>query len=588
MSLSSNRPPTSARSALAGMTVLVLAAAMALLALVPPGTASAAGDYRVWSCRDAAGASLATDAWIPFGNVANPLAHSDTCAAAGGWLGAQMIDPADYAGGALTGYWLTAPPGTSITGYRVEMAGRTSSPPGGTHFELGLLLGGDPLVATGNGCNTDLDPCTFGDLAAAWNDPANVFTASALSLDGLSFAATCTAPSACIAGANASPYPAFGRLYRSQVVLADPQAPIVGALGGSAAADGVLSGRRTVIADVSDVGGGVWRAQLVVDGTVVDQIDGQGRCAQPFTSVAPCPNALQERFELDTTALADGPHQLVVRAWDAAMNLTDSAPRAVIVDNAPAPATVITVPVPAPGPATSTATPSAASSEQGSPSSPATTPSAPVDVLLRVDAPKGRQTLPRRRALHGIVVRTDGTPAAGVPVRFDRRAFGADDDGWTPAGTTTTGPGGAYALPVTRRSGQLRVAIDDDRFAGKPVTLGFVAPIRLKATASAASVRNGNAFTLRARVSGDGGAFAGREALVQARVRGHWRTVDTVEVGTRGLAAWRYRFTSTVLTTRYRLRVVLPKTKGLPWRRTVTQPVGVLVRGSRMERETRN
>jgi hypothetical protein len=57
------------------LVALCLAGAAALPA------AASAGQYHVLSCRDASGAPVSSAAWVPFGNVANPLAHTDTCAA---------------------------------------------------------------------------------------------------------------------------------------------------------------------------------------------------------------------------------------------------------------------------------------------------------------------------------------------------------------------------------------------------------------------------------------------------------------------------------------------------------------------------
>lgn len=552
---------------------LLVAALLALAGVALPAAASAApGTYSVWSCRDADGNPVSTAAWVPFGNVANPLTHSDTCATAGGWLGLQMIDPADYAGGSFVGYAVSAPPGTTIAAYQVQMAGQTSSPTGGTHFELGLMVDG-PLVHTGDGCNLDIDPCRFGDLTAAWDSAANQFSASGLAAGAIDFGATCTAPSSCVVGSNATPYPAFGRLYRSTVQLTDANAPVVGAVAGSVGATGSISGRRAVVADASDLGGGVFRTQLLVDGAVVDQADGRGRCALPFTAAAPCPDATRAQFELDTTTLSDGLHTVAVRAFDAALNATDSAPLEVVVDNAPPP------PVTVAGPTRVVSVPAAplpVTAETASSSVPEPVVKPAVALTLKVP---GRQTLPARTAAAGTVTVPAGTSKAGIPVRFSRRPWGGDDDDWTAAGAGITDGAGRFALPTVRRAGQLRVEVGTG-FAATPAIIGYVAPIDLTLDASALRLENGEGLTLRGRVVGDGGAQSGRDVLVQALVRGSWRTVDSAEIGDDGRITWRYRFTNTSSSARYRFRFVLPKARALPWARTVTDPVTVLVRGS--------
>jgi hypothetical protein len=65
--------------------------------------------------------------------------------------------------------------------------------------------------------------------------------------------------------------------------------------------------------------------------------------------------------------------------------------------------------------------------------------------------------------------------------------------------------------------------------------------------------------------------------LVQAKVRGDWRTVDSVEAGEDGRLTWRYAFTNTTRDAVYRFRLVLPRTKGLPWKRLASDAVEVRV-----------
>jgi 5-hydroxyisourate hydrolase-like protein (transthyretin family) len=227
----------------------------------------------------------------------------------------------------------------------------------------------------------------------------------------------------------------------------------------------------------------------------------------------------------------------------------------------------------------------AAPESQATPPAPETTveaasgtePPAPVSLTLKV--PAARRALPVKGVLRGTAIGSDGTPRAGVPVRFLRRAFGADDDAWTLVSTTTSGADGGYALPAVHRSGQLRIEVGGSGFDARPVVVGFVAPVRLDVTASDATLRNGDTVTLRGRVTGDGGAQSGRDVLVQAQVRGAWRTVDSAEIGDDGRIAWPYRFTSTTQTARYRFRFVLPRAAALPWARIVADPVTVLVSG---------
>lgn len=549
--------------------VLLVCALAAIAAAALPSVASA-GQYSVWSCRDATGTPLSTDAWVPYGNVANPLSHSDTCAA-GGWLGVQMIDPADHAGGSMVGYAFTPPRGTTIASYAIQMAGKTSSPIGGTHFELGLLVGGSPLVDPGNGCRDDLDPCLFGDYGAAWDAPANTFANPSVNTSALAFAATCTAPTACVVGADNLPYPAFGRLYRSEVVVDDPASPVVAPLTGTIADPGPIGGQRTVVADAGDVGGGVQRVELLVDGIVVDQAQGAGHCAIPYTTATPCPDAINTRFQLDTSTLANGGHSVVVRAVDAAGNSADSPALAVDVANVPAPSGVVVVP----GPPVLVPAPPAEQQSQGPPA----VVDAPKPVAVTLHATSARAKLPLGRRLRGTATAPDGSPQGGIQLSFQRRPFGGGEADWTRVGTTTTASDGSFRFPVVRQSGQIRVEPALVTVGGRARVVDFVAPIGVTLDSSANRLSNGDTVTLRGRVRGDGGAYAGRDALVQAIVRGRWRTIDTTEVGDDGRVTWTYRFAHTQTTADYRFRLRLPTTRALPWKAVTSDPVSVLVRG---------
>ena len=100
---------------------------------------------------------------------------------------------------------------------------------------------------------------------------------------------------------------------------------------------GVLSG--TI--DGSD-NSGMQYARLYVDGTQV----AQQVLACDFTRPAPCPASSSNQFSLDTTTLANGPHQIQAAVFDAAGNQTLGSPVQITVENTAliAPTTPITPP----------------------------------------------------------------------------------------------------------------------------------------------------------------------------------------------------------------------------------------------------
>jgi hypothetical protein len=167
-----------------------------------------------------------------------------------------------------------------------------------------------------------------------------------------------------------------------------------------------------------------------------------------------------------------------------------------------------------------------------------------------------------------------------VRLAFERRPFGGDEDDWKPAGTTTTAGDGAFRFPTVRRSGQLRVHPALASVGGRALMVNVVGRLKASLRSSASRLRNGKSVTLRGRVRGDGGAWTGRDVLIQAIVRGHWRTIDTTAVSDRGRIVWRYRFAHTQTTADYRFRLRLPAVRALPWKTVTTRPVSVLVRGA--------
>jgi hypothetical protein len=543
---------------------LILAALAATAAAALPSAAAAApGDFSVWSCRDALGNPADSSAWVPYGTVTNPATRTDTCAS-GGYLQVQMPDPTDRPPGGTTGFKYTFPAGLTPVSYRIEMAGATSSPPDGTLFAIGLTVGGDPATDhITDGCQDDSATfCTFGSMTGAFDQPGNSHSGALAPGDGLAFSALCIASSDCIPDSVLNE----GRLYRSEVTFSDTVAPTVGAAGGSATESGTLAGHKRLTLGLHDVGSGVHQAQLLVDGVVIDTVVGGGDCAAPYTTPIPCPGDWSVTFDLDTTALADGAHSVVVRAADAAGNTTDGAPLAIDVSNPVAAPSVVVVPGP-----TKTVTVPAPPSETP-PAPPAVQPPAPVPPVT-LSASKRRVSLKRADTLRGTANR------GGVQLTFERRPFGGDEDDWTPAGTTRTAGDGTFRFPVVRQSGQIRVQPTDPAVGGRALIVNVVARLKAKLRRSASHLRNGDTVTLRGRIRGDGGAWSDREVLIQAIVRGHWRTIDTAEVSDRGRVTWRYRFEHTSRTADYRFRLRLPNVRALPWKAVTTKAVSVLVKG---------
>jgi hypothetical protein len=105
------------------------------------------------------------------------------------------------------------------------------------------------------------------------------------------------------------------------------QSPPTVSTAGPLLAGGPMRGAREIGFKASDRGGGVARVSLVVDGNAVESKTdaNQGLCAMPYRAMAPCPTELDSSFVLDTTALAEGRHEVRVVVEDASGQTVGSA-----------------------------------------------------------------------------------------------------------------------------------------------------------------------------------------------------------------------------------------------------------------------
>jgi hypothetical protein len=130
--------------------------------------------------------------------------------------------------------------------------------------------------------------------------------------------------------------------------LDDADSPTATISGGNLdGADGPVRGIGTLAFHASDIGGGVYRSILSVDGDevsrqVVDATD--ATCADPepdnddayeFPAPQPCPLDASGSVQLDTATLEDGSHTFSVSVEDAAGNVDVVSSNTVITHNAP-------------------------------------------------------------------------------------------------------------------------------------------------------------------------------------------------------------------------------------------------------------
>jgi hypothetical protein len=122
----------------------------------------------------------------------------------------------------------------------------------------------------------------------------------------------------------------WSSLFDPKLYLTDDLPPTVGAASGSVTTDTTLKGSEALSYSASDLGGGIARLRLYVDGqaTAVDhvidtntghcQIDGTENGVWSFSWPKPCPASVNAEESFDTTAVADGRHTITFKVVDVA------------------------------------------------------------------------------------------------------------------------------------------------------------------------------------------------------------------------------------------------------------------------------
>ena len=204
----------------------------------------------------------------------------------------------------------TAPPGTSIVGYRLWRTVRLSGPWNYTLYR-GSADGVEEHIVercwTIGGCSALGD----GHVGA----PADV-TDPGIDTPALVLHVDCN-PGNCPGG-----NPSNVTVRRMQVDLADRSDPtFVGAPSGDLLdPTQPVAGVRTVSFSASDQGSGVYRALLEVDGSAVTSgvVDANGgKCDVPFTTIVPCRLNTSGTLSFDTATLLDGVHSMRLVVTDA-------------------------------------------------------------------------------------------------------------------------------------------------------------------------------------------------------------------------------------------------------------------------------
>jgi len=309
--------------------------------------------------------------------------------------------------------------------------------------------------------------------------------------------------------------------------LRDRSAPVL-SLGGTLFAAGRRHGDQSAELAASDVGGGVWRWRLLVNGALAASAESACEIVPggPARRFVPCPPAATRAFALDTerAPFRNGHNDVRVCVSDVGWPANETcATRSVLVDNA-CPGSGVT----------------AASGLQAS---------------FAGGAVQATTASNRRAAVSG---RLGGT--AGTICVFSQVAGQAE----ILEGLVATDAGGGFRFnPRRGPSRRLRLAQRHrSHLVETWLTLRVRARPRLK-VGPRSRLRNGQTARFRGKLPGP--AAAGRVVVLQARVGGRWQAFKSARTGPEGRFAARYRFRGTTARRLYRFRAVVREQAEYPY-----------------------
>jgi hypothetical protein len=506
-----------------------------------------AGTYTVYGCRTPTGAVAPLSGWSDSLQV-YPAYWQNSCPTVTYmWMAASS----PHGEGRYAEETFDAPPNTTIASYRLVRAVRLV-PSGGYYYQaLQDTSGYWTLV---DGCNTYTTCQNFGNYQNA------AATSNVLARNGQSQTTAvqlkiiCGKSGGCPSepgGVSASVW-----LFQSAVTLQSFAAPqFVSAPNGPLVAGGQLAGVLPVTISATDQGGGVYQAEIEVDGQVrQSQVldNSTGTCQQPFTAVVPCPLSANGTLDFNTAQLADGFHSLRVIVTDAAGNTAAWGPITIDTSNNPC----------SPNPQASGMTLRAAFVERHH-----------KRIRLATRITSGYATRPM---VGGSLTTSTGAPVAGARICVASQADYPGAPLAAVGGAVTNGTGGfTYRLGRGPSRTLYFVHRVPNGAIASAVTIAVRAPVKVHLNAH--QFVNGQVMTWKGVLPGR--IPGGMLALMQVWRGSYWETFKQISVARSGRWIGRYRFRFTTGQQRYVFRLQVPHQAGYPYAAGASGRINVVVSG---------
>lgn len=517
----------------------MLLLALGVLLLFSNSSATAA-TYSVYACDGPEGQPLPNAAWVTSVNPPSETPKFNFSGSCGDLrVNSSVAQP--LVSGARGGWVLDAPAGTAIAGYALDRWADVDF----------VAASGNPQVSAGIRESTGLlnDDRDCNVVTVDCSIAAGSVMRSGLALTRLAVGVRCASAAGCGAGTMTK---LEAGLSSARVDLTDANAPVVTAMGGTLPGSIALAGAMTVEVSATDIGGGVARSELSIDGGAPLVRAPGGPCTEPYTVAQPCPSGLVSSFVIDTRTLTNGQHFASVHTIDAAGNISSERPFTFTITaggNDPA----VFLPI------------------NGNP--------AVERPVVRAEHSTVTARSGRSVVVEGTLTTAAGQPIAGATLEISSLDLGVFDAKPRALGTVTTTGDGHFSTTVRPRGAQ-RITI---LFRPTPSALGTAITttivrerLALVVKRSRARVPAGGRLRLSGRLSGAGAAAKGAPVEINVLIGRKWRAVGVVEARSSGTYRWNYRFTRVSRATRFSFRAVVRRNASWPWPTVTSKRVRVV------------
>ena len=295
-----------------------------------------ANELTVFTCHDAAGATVGHDGWLNLRTSDADMVATDGCSGAGGGnLSLELAANAGgYGNGAQTEWVFAAPGWASIASYTLDLAGSYALPSTGAGSGQAFVIAGD-----------ESDPnYDYRNLGAAGQGAWVISRTPPAPVASLTLNASCDGQyGPCAANTRVSAL----YLTAARLLLRDSTSPTIAGLTGSLLPGSTVRGTGEVDFNATDAGPGVYSAHLTLDGSAQPPVlldsnggwcrdlGGTGDGTRAFAHPEPCMQSVGGAVSLDTTGVADGEHAIHLSVDDASGNTSTAFNGTISTHNAP-------------------------------------------------------------------------------------------------------------------------------------------------------------------------------------------------------------------------------------------------------------